>query len=498
MSEKKQNPKPAQAPQDERESRLRKLNNLKEAGINPYPNRFTPKDFSVDIKKKFEENGEKEFTVTIAGRIILHRSFGKAAFSTIKDSKGTIQIYTKRDVLGEEPYKIFKNVDIGDIIGVSGRVFRTQKGEITVEVSEFTLLSKAMQGLPEKFHGLTDVETRYRERYVDLIVNDDVRHDFTVRSLVIANIRSILHQKGFMEVETPILQIIPGGASARPFVTHHNALDTDMYLRIAPELYLKRLIVGGFDRVFEMNRNFRNEGIDTSHNPEFTMLELYQAYGDYQTMMDIFEEIMASSAKLVKGSTKFTYQGKEVDFGNWKKIKYVDALKEIGGVDVSGVKTREEAVKLAESKGYKDLDDHLGKWGIINLMFEDYVEERLMEPTIVYEYPSEISPLAKNCPDNPEFVERFEPFCMTRELGNAFSELNDPFIQAEKFQAQADKKGQGDDEAMYFDADYINALEHAMPPTGGLGIGIDRLIMFLVDTNSIRDTILFPTLKPRD
>lgn len=481
---------------DERESRLKKLETLRSKQVNPYPNDFKPESYSEEVKEKFTAGGEAEFKTTIAGRIMLVRDFGKALFATIKDSKGNIQVYARKDILGDEKYEIFKLLDMGDMAGVSGKVFKTHKGEITVMVEEFTVLAKSLTPLPEKWHGLTDVEVRYRQRYVDLIVNDKVKHDFQTRFKVIALIRQFLQERGFLEVETPMMQVIPGGASARPFITHHNALDLDLYLRIAPELYLKRLIVGGFERVFELNRNFRNEGIDTRHNPEFTMLELYQAYGDYKDMMSIFEEMTAYLAKAVKGSSKFEYQGAELDFGHWRKIKYADALKEIGGIDVAGIKTREDALKLAKDKGFEP-GEYQGKWAILNILFEEYVEPKLQEPTIVFEYPSEISPLSKYKADDPEFVERFECYAIGRELANAFSELNDPIVQAERFFAQAKMKAEGDDEAMYVDEDYIHALEHGMPPTGGMGIGIDRLVMFLIDTNSIRDTILFPTLKTR-
>ncbi len=483
---------------DERLSRMNHLEEFRKLGVAPYPNRYTPEAYSAETKKRFEDGGDAEFPAKIAGRIMLLRSFGKAVFATVKDAEGTIQIYARLDVMGEAEYAKFKLLDIGDIVGVEGSVFRTHKGEITVLVSKFTLLAKAMNPLPEKWHGLTDVETRYRQRYVDLIINDKVKEDFVVRSKVVSHIRQLLTSKGYLEVETPMMQTIPGGTTARPFVTHHNALDMDLYLRIAPELFLKRLVVGGFDKVFELGRNFRNEGIDTSHNPEFTMLELYQAYGDYKTMMDIFEEIMRTSAEVVKGSSKFEYQGHTVDFGDWRKIKYLDALDNIGGVDVSGLRDRQDALELARSKGFADVPKYFGKWEIVALLFDAFVEEHLIDPVIIYEFPSEISPLAKNKPDDPEFAERFEPFCMAREMGNAFSELNDPFIQKEKFLVQARKKAEGDNEAMYMDDDYVNALEHGMPPAGGLGIGIDRLIMMLIDTQSIRDTILFPTLKPRE
>ncbi|URA10989.1 lysine--tRNA ligase [Thermospira aquatica] len=481
---------------DEKQNRLLKLDTWKKMGVNPYPNRYERQDLSEDIKKRFVEGGEKEFPVKAAGRVMLLRDFGKAVFATLRDPQGNIQIYARKDILGDELFERFKLIDVGDIIGVEGDVFRTHKGEITILVKNFVLLAKALLGLPEKFHGLTDVEVRYRQRYLDLIVNEKVKQDFMIRFKMIQYIRRFLEDRGFLEVETPMMQTIPGGASARPFITHHNALDMDLYLRIAPELFLKRLIVGGFDRVFELNRNFRNEGIDTRHNPEFTMLELYQAYADYTTMMEIFETLMKELALHLKGSTSFTYQGKEVDFGKWKKIRYVDALKEYAGVDVSSIKTREDAVSAAQKAGIEEVDSYMGKWEILNLVFEEKVEPNLMEPVIIYEYPAEISPLAKYKEDDPEFVERFEPYAFGRELGNAFSELNDPFVQRERFLEQVRRKSQGDDEAMYMDEDYVIALEYGMPPTGGMGIGIDRLAMIFIDTASIRDTILFPTMKP--
>jgi len=481
----------------EKESRIKNLNLLKSRGINPYPNLYKPEDTSINVKNKFINNGEKEFKTNIAGRIMLLRDFGKAIFATLKDFDGNIQIYARKDMLGEEKFEIFKLINVGDIIGVKGNVFKTHKGEITVLVEEFTILSKSINPLPEKWHGLTDVELRYRQRYLDLIINDNVKINFVMRFKIISLIRNFLQQKGFIEVETPMMHHIPGGAAARPFITHHNALDIDLYLRIAPELYLKRLIVGGFDKIFELNRNFRNEGIDTKHNPEFTMLELYQAYADYNDMMLLFEELMNYLAFEIKGSNKFEYQGEILDFSNWEKIKYVDALKKFANIDIENIKNRNDAFNLAKNHGIQKVEEYMNKWEIINLFFEEYVEKKLIKPTIIYEYPTELSPLAKNVANNLEFVERFEPYVYGRELANAFSELNDPFIQSERFLAQAQKKVKGDDEAMYMDEDYINALEYGMPPTGGMGIGIDRLVMIFINTNSIRDTILFPTLKTR-
>lgn len=483
---------------NERESRLRKLEIWKAKGVNPYPNIYKPESYSTEIKEKFIKEGEKEFLTSVAGRIMLLRDFGKAVFATIKDTKGTIQIYARKDVLGDEKFSEFKLLDIGDIIGIKGNVFRTHKGEITILVSEFQLLAKALQGLPEKWHGLTDVELRYRQRYLDLIVNDEVKQSFIMRFKIISYIRRFLEERGFLEVETPMMQVIPGGATARPFITHHNALDIDLYLRIAPELFLKRLIVGGFERIFELNRNFRNEGIDTKHNPEFTMLELYQAYANYEDMLNLFEELLRSLALEFKGDTKFEYLGEILDFSKWEKIKYVDALKKYAGIDVSEIKSLEDAKQIAISKGITELKDYEGKWEIINHLFEELVESHLQQPTIVYEYPAEISPLAKYKEDDPEFVERFEAYVCGREIANAFSELNDPLVQSERFYAQARKKAAGDEEAMYVDEDYIKALEYGMPPVGGMGIGIDRLVMFFVNTNSIRDVILFPTLKAKN
>ncbi len=482
---------------DERESRLKKLMALKEANVNPYPNFYRAESYSEDIKKNFIENNEAEFKTDIAGRVMLLRDFGKAVFATVKDGKGQIQIYARQDILGDKKFSLFKLVDPGDMIGVKGKVFKTHKGEITVIVEDFKILAKSLNALPEKWHGLTDVEVRYRQRYLDLIVNDKVKSDFFTRFKIISCLRQILTEKGFLEVETPMMQTIPGGAAAKPFITHHNALDMDLFLRIAPELYLKRLIVGGFEKVFELNRNFRNEGIDTRHNPEFTMLELYQAYADYRDMISLFEELMMKLAVTIKGGPVFEYQGMSLDFSKWEKIKYVDALKNIANINVKDIRDQKDALELALSRGFDNIKEYEEKWGILNVLFEEYVEPNLISPTIIYEYPAEISPLSKNKEDDIDFVERFEPYVVGRELGNAFSELNDPIVQADRFFSQARKKAQGDDEAMFVDEDYINALEFGMPPTGGMGIGIDRLIMLFIDTNSIRDTILFPTLKSR-
>ncbi|MEG2583803.1 MAG: lysine--tRNA ligase, partial [Oscillospiraceae bacterium] len=398
-----------------------------------------------------------------------------------------------------DEYKIYKKYDIGDIVGVTGEVFTTQKGEISVRVHKIELLSKSLRPLPEKFHGLTNTDLRYRQRYVDLIMNPDVKHTFEVRSQVIRAIRSYLDCRGYMEVETPILNTIAGGATARPFITHHNTLDIDMYLRIAPELYLKRLIVGGFEKVYEMGRLFRNEGMDVKHNPEFTTIELYEAYTDYVGMMNLTEDMIKSVANDVLGTTTITYQGEEIDLGApWTRMTMIESIKKYAGVDFNETKTVDEAVSMAKSIGIKFEDEAKipSRGEIISIAFEEKVEEQLIQPTFITEYPVEISPLAKRFADNPDFTERFEVFITRREFGNAFSELNDPIDQKERFLSQVEKRENGDDEANMMDEDYVNALEYGLPPTGGLGIGIDRLIMLLTDSASIRDVLLFPTMKP--
>ena len=477
--------------------RREKLKELQEQGKNPYEiTKFNRTNTAGEIKANYEKFEEK--TVTVAGRIIAKRIMGKASFCTIQDCDERIQSYVSINDLGEESYKAFKTYDIGDFIGITGFVFKTRTEEISVHAKEVTLLSKSLRPLPEKFHGLKDPDLRYRQRYVDLIVNPEVKKSFETRSKIIKEIRKILDEKGFLEVETPILNTIMGGANARPFVTHHNSLDLDMYLRVAPELYLKRLIVGGFDRVFEIGRLFRNEGMDIKHNPEFTTMELYAAYMDFNDMMDITEEIFSRCAKEVLGTTKITYQGQDIDLTPaWKRITMVDAIKEVTGIDFNTINTDEEAVALAKERNIVIPDPTKETRGdVISLFFEEYVEETLIQPTFVYEYPVEISPLAKRKAADPRMTERFELFIGGREYGNAFSELNDPIDQYERFKKQVEAREAGDEEAGMMDEDYVQALEYGMPPTGGLGIGIDRMIMLLTDSASIRDVLLFPTMKP--
>ena len=477
--------------------RREKLAELQNEGKNPYEiTKFDRTNTAGEIKANYEKFEEKD--VTVAGRIIAKRIMGKASFCTIQDCDERIQSYISINDLGEESYKAFKTYDIGDFIGISGFVFKTRTEEISVHAKEVTLLSKSLRPLPEKFHGLKDPDLRYRQRYVDLIVNPEVKETFEKRSKIIKEIRKILDEKGFLEVETPMLNTILGGANARPFVTHHNALDIDMYLRIAPELYLKRLIVGGFDKVYEIGRLFRNEGMDIKHNPEFTSMELYASYMDFNDMMDITEEIVSRCAKEVLGTTKITYQGQEIDLTpTWKRITMIDAIKEVTGIDFNTINSDEEAVALAKERNIIIPDPTKETRGdVISLFFEEYVEETLIQPTFVYDYPVEISPLAKRKASDKRLTERFELFIGGREYGNAFSELNDPIDQYERFKKQVEAREAGDEEAGMMDEDYVQALEYGMPPTGGLGIGIDRLIMLLTDSASIRDVLLFPTMKP--
>ena len=474
-----------------------KLAELQSEGENPFDiTTYNQEYHTADIIDNFDEMEGK--IVSIAGRLMSKRVMGKASFFDLRDKLGKVQLYVTRDDMGEEVYKKFKRLDIGDIVGVTGEVFRTQKGEISVRTNGYTLLSKSLLPLPEKFHGLRDTDLRYRQRYVDLIMNPEVKRAFEIRSKVITAIRNYLDSNGFMEVDTPILNTIPGGAAARPFITHHNTLDIDMYMRIAPELYLKRLIVGGLERVYEMGRQFRNEGMSIKHNPEFTTMEVYQAYTDYEGMMDLTEDLISTVAQEVLGTTTVTYQGEEVNLApGWARMTMMESIKKYAGIDFSETKTDEEAAALAKSVGV-EVEKGMSRGEIISLTFEERVEENLVQPTFIYEYPVEVSPLAKRYKDNPDFTERFEIFITRREFGNAFSELNDPIDQKERFMKQVEKREAGDEEANMMDEDFVTALEYGMPPTGGLGIGIDRLIMLLTDSPSIRDVLLFPTMKPLD
>ncbi len=473
-----------------------KLEELTKNGKNPFEiTKYNRTHTSKEVKDNYESLEGKD--VSVAGRIMSKRIMGKASFCTIQDSNGKIQSYVSTNDLGEENYKEFKTYDVGDIIGITGFVFKTRTEEISVHAKEIILLSKSLRPLPEKFHGLKDTDLRYRQRYVDLIVNPEVKDTFIKRSQIINEIRKVLDEKGYLEVETPILNTISGGATARPFVTHHNTLGLDMYLRIATELNLKRLIVGGYDKVYEIGRIFRNEGMDIRHNPEFTSIELYAAYEDYNDMMDITEEIFKRCALKVCGTTKITYQGTEVDLGpKWKRITMIDSIKEACGVDFNNINTDEEAIAIAKEKNVEIPDGKATRGNIISLFFDEFVEKTIVEPTFVYDYPIEISPLAKKKKGDPRLVERFEAFICGREYGNAFSELNDPVDQYERFKEEIAARENGDEEAGMMDEDYINALEYGLPPTGGLGIGIDRVVMLLTDSASIRDVLLFPTMKP--
>lgn len=476
--------------------RREKLDKLKEEGKDPFKiTKFNRTHTSKEIKDNYDELEGKD--VTIAGRIMAKRIMGKASFCHIQDSTGRIQSYVSINELGEESYKDFKEDDIGDIIGITGFVFKTKTGEISIHAKELTLLSKSLRPLPEKFHGLKDTDLRYRQRYVDLIVNPEVKDTFEKRTKIIKTIREILDEKNYIEVETPILNTIPGGASARPFITHHNTLDIDMYLRIATELYLKRLIVGGFDRVYEIGRIFRNEGMDIKHNPEFTTIELYQAYANLEDIMDLTEEIVSKVAMKVLGTTKINYQGQEIDLApGWRRVTMIDAVKEATGVDFNEINTDEEAMEAAKNAGVPVDPIKTTRGDIIVAFFDEKVEETLIQPTIVYEYPIENSPLAKKTDNDERMTQRFELFIGGREYANAFSELNDPIDQYERFLNQVKQREAGDDEANMMDIDFVNALEYGMPPTGGMGMGIDRLVMLLTDEASIRDVLLFPTMKP--
>ncbi|MBQ9744173.1 MAG: lysine--tRNA ligase [Clostridia bacterium] len=473
-----------------------KLTSLCESGNNPFEKvKYDVDAYTTDIVESFEEYEGK--TVKIAGRLMSRRDMGKANFIDILDGKGRIQCYIRINDVGEDTFEQYKKWDIGDIVGISGMVFRTRRGEISVHVYEIELLAKSLLPLPEKYHGLKDQETRYRQRYVDLIVNPEVKDTFYKRSQILKEIRNYLDSKGFLEVDTPILVPLEIGASARPFVTHHNTLDIDMYLRIETELYLKRLIVGGMHRVYEVGRIFRNEGMDTKHNPEFTSIELYQAFTDYKGMMDLVEEMNKMLAVKICGSEKIMYQGNEIDMGKWERLTMVEAVKKYAGVDYNDWATDEQAREVAKAY-HVEVADNATKGRVLIEFFDAYVEEKLIQPTFIYDYPVENSPLAKRKADNPMFTERFEYFINATEFGNAFSELNDPIDQKERFEKQVEaKRAEEPDTKAEVDYDYITALEYGMPPTGGLGFGIDRLVMLLTDSASIRDVLLFPTMKPQ-
>ncbi len=473
-----------------------KLAEIQQSGIDPYGQKFQRTNVTKDIVDNFEQF--EGACVKLAGRIMAKRGHGKASFANLQDVSGMIQIYGRLNDLGEEKYNLFEKLDIGDIIGIEGTVFRTRRGEITVSLTSFELLAKSLRPLPEKWHGLKDVDLRYRQRYVDLTVNPEVKKTFITRSKIVKEIRNYLDQLDFLEVETPMMHPIAGGAAARPFSTHHNTLDMDLYMRIAPELYLKRLLVGGFEKVYEINRNFRNEGISTKHNPEFTTLELYQAYADYHDMMELTENLISSVAEKVLGTTEIEYEGQKISLAApWRRLQMLEAVKEYSGLDFAGIKSDEEARKRAKELKL-EVDDN-ETWGsVLNKVFEEMVEPKLIQPTFILDYPVEISPLAKRKKDDPNLTYRFELFIYGREMANAFSELNDPIDQKMRFQSQLEKRAAGDDEAHMMDEDYVQALEYGMPPAGGLGIGIDRLVMLLTDSSSIRDVILFPLMRPRD
>ncbi len=494
----------SQEPQDENQIiqlRREKLAALREAGV-AFPNAFKREFYADQLQQQYTDKEkswfeENEVRVSVAGRIMLKRVMGKASFITISDMSGRIQVYVQKNKLGDALYESFKSWDIGDIVGVEGVLFKTNKGELSVKADKLQLLTKSLRPLPEKFHGLSDQEQRYRQRYLDLIMSEETRETFKIRSRVISYIRNFFEQRDFMEVETPMLQVIPGGATARPFETHHNALDIDMYMRIAPELYLKRLVVGGFERVFEINRNFRNEGLSTRHNPEFTMIEFYQAYATYHDLMDLTEELMKGLATDLLGTSEINYQGETIDFAKpFERISVKESILKFNPeLEAADIETEYRARKVAEKLDIPTED----YWGLGKLqieIFEKTVEERLFQPTFITEYPAEVSPLARRN-DQDEFItDRFELFIGGREIGNGFSELNDAEDQAMRFKKQVEEKAAGDDEAMHYDADYIRALEYGMPPTAGEGIGIDRLVMLLTDSPSIRDVILFPHMRP--
>ena len=499
MSEQKTPQQPEQELSEQRRVRREKLAALQAAGEDPFQQtRFDWDATSAQIKDHFDEMEGK--AVKVAGRLMSKRGMGKVSFCDLQDRDGRIQLYARQDEMDEAVYKKFKKFDIGDIVGVEGEVFRTQRGEMSVRAKNITLLSKALLPLPEKFHGLQDRELRYRQRYVDLIVNPEVKRNFIIRSKFIKHVRDFLDARGYMEVETPVLNTISGGATARPFITHHNTLDIDMYMRIATELPLKRLIVGGLDRVYEIGRIFRNEGMDPKHNPEFTTVELYQAYTDFNGMMDLFEDLLSSAAQKMLGTYQLEWQGEQIDLTpGWPRLTMHEAVKQYTGIDFMAISSDEEAVAAAKSIGVELPETADPTWG--NALYETFdqkVEEKLVQPTFITMHPVDVSPLAKRSPKDPRLTERFELFICRSEMGNAFSELNDPIDQKQRFQKQVELRAKGDSEAGMMDEDYINALEYGLPPTGGLGIGIDRCVMLLTNSDTIREVILFPTMKPLD
>lgn len=480
---------------EQRQVRIDKMHKMEEAGIAPFGHRFAWTMHNQDVKEQVASLEESETEVKLAGRVMAIRGHGKTSFMDLVDKTGKLQLYVRKDVLGEEHYAVIKMMDIGDIIGVTGTVFTTHMGEVSLRVSGLEILSKSLRPLPEKWHGLKDIETRYRQRYVDLIVNPEVRETFAKRSQIIRSVRNILDNDGFLEVETPIMHGIAGGAAAKPFVTYHNALDMELYLRIAPELYLKRLIVGGMERVYELGRVFRNEGIDIKHNPEFTIVEIYQAYADFNDVMALTEKIVSETAQKVLGTMKITYEDTELDLTPpWPRITMIDAVKQYAGVDFTNVTEIEEARKLADSV-HVEYEPTYGVGKIINACFDAYVEDKLIQPCFITGHPKEISPLAKSNPENPAITDRFEGYIYGRELCNGFSELNDPLDQKERFLKQVQERNAGDEEANMMDEDFVTALEYGLPPTGGLGIGIDRLVMLLTNSVSIRDVLLFPHMR---
>uniref|UniRef100_UPI00307CFA24 lysine--tRNA ligase n=1 Tax=Dysosmobacter welbionis TaxID=2093857 RepID=UPI00307CFA24 len=499
MSEQKTTQQPEQELSEQRRVRREKLAALQAAGEDPFQQtRFDWDATSAQIKEHFDQMEGR--AVKVAGRLMSKRGMGKVSFCDLQDRDGRIQLYARQDEMDEAVYKKFKKFDIGDIVGVEGEVFRTQRGEMSVRAKNITLLSKALLPLPEKFHGLTDLELRYRQRYVDLIVNPEVKRNFVIRSKFIKHVRDFLDERGYMEVETPVLNTISGGATARPFITHHNTLDIDMYMRIATELPLKRLIVGGLDRVYEIGRIFRNEGMDPKHNPEFTTVELYQAYTDFNGMMDLFEDLLSSAAQKILGTYQVEWQGEQIDLTpGWPRLTMHEAVKQYTGIDFMAISSDEEAVAAAKAIGVELPETADPTWG--NALYETFdqkVEEKLVQPTFITMHPVDVSPLAKRSPQDPRLTERFELFICRSEMGNAFSELNDPIDQKQRFQKQVELRAKGDSEAGMMDEDYINALEYGLPPTGGLGIGIDRCVMLLTNSDTIREVILFPTMKPLD